>query len=358
MTSSDQLPTSLTAAQAAVPDTSAQKRPTPPSLTQEQVTDIGASAAQALKGVSSNLLAQVKTSQAEEFGKELSELVLAAKGLDPSSLENKGVLGRLFGFASTAKERMMSQYTTVDKHLDSLTAQLDIKAQLHRKRIDDLEALYQQNYEYHEELQLSVTQCQELLGKVTAEYETATAESSATGFDGFEAQVMADYQRLMAHLQKREDDLRRAMLLSKQMAPQIRIMQDDSRALVQKFADVKAVTLPAWRNSFSLYVLQVEQKKSVQLINDIDAATDAALKRSADLLRENTVQITTAKNRSVVTMETLAYVQTQLIGAVTDIQRIEGEAKERRKQEAVDMQRLEQELVQRFAPGDTRLPQQ
>src|SRR5690606_29108009 len=103
--------------------------------------------------------------------------------------------------------------------------------------------------------------------------------------DSFGAQRLADHQRLIDRLTKRVDDLRRAMLLAKQSGPQIRISQDNARALVQKFGDIKVVTLPAWKNVFAQYVLQLEQKKTVELLGMVDNATDEALRRGADLLR-------------------------------------------------------------------------
>lgn len=320
----------------------------PPPITDDQITAIGADAANALKGVSTELLAQVRATDAAEFGKGLNDLVVMAKGLTPDQLKDQGVMGRIKGLFSTAKERMVSQYASVEKQLDTLTLELDAKAQLHKKRISDLDKLYENNMHYHQALEAAVHTCQQYLVQVEQAQKQAEAVARA---DSFDAQVIADYQRLFQRLEKRISDLQRAMLLSKQVAPQIRMMQEDARSLVGSFGDVKTVTLPAWKNTFSLYVLQQEQKQSAELLAKVSDATDAALRQSADLLRQNSNEIAKARNRDVVSVDTLNHINAQLIGAVEDVKRIDAESRTRRKAESVKLLAMEAELVNSFVPG-------
>ena len=319
-----------------------------PRVTDDQISEIGANAANALKGVSSQLLGQVRASDTGDFGKGLSDLVGLAKGLSPDQLKDQGLLGKVRGMFFSAKERLVSQYATVEKQIDSLTLELNKKVGLHKKRVGDLEALYTSNFEYHQELDAGVTTCQQVLIALQADYQK---ENLKVIGDSFGAQVLQDYQRLIARVEKRIDDLGRAKMLSKQVAPQIRLMQEDTRALIGKFGDVQSVTLPAWKNTFSLYILQLEQKKSVELLTKIDDATDAALRQSADLLRENSASIATSRNRSVVSIDTLSHIQAQLTGAIEDVKRIDDEGRARRIAEAPKLQAMEAELIKAFAPG-------
>lgn len=268
-----------------------------------------------------------------------------AKGLSPQTQKDTGLLSRLKNAFVSAKERLVSQYNSVEKQLDALTLELDQKVQLHEQRIQDLEQLYLNNFKYHTALESAQVTCQGWLDNLRQQYEQQKNKPNLSGFD---AQILADYERLLQRLEKRISDLERAKLLSKQVAPQIRIMQDDTRALVSAFGDVKAVTLPAWKNTFSLYILQQEQKESAQLLNQIGDATDQALRQSADLLRQNSNEIAKARNRDVVSVDTLAHINNQLIGAVEDIKRIDQERRTRRQAEAPRLQALENALVQVF----------
>lgn len=320
----------------------------PPSLTEDDITNIGADAAKSLSGVSHQLLSQIRSSDAGDFGKGLSELVGLARGLDPEALKSKGFISRILGAASSAKSQLMAKYATVEKQMDELAVQLDGKAVHHQRRIGEMESLYADNYAYHQQLEAGVAHCEGLLRQVNADYDREKIKPIG---DSFGAQILGDYQRLIARIEKRIDDLKRAMLLSKQTAPQIRIMQDDARALVLKFGDVKALTLPAWKNTFTLYVLQMEQKQSVALLDSIDETTNEALRKSADLLRQNSAAIAESRNRSLVSVDTLMHVQTQLLGAITDVKRIDEEGRARRLAEAPKLLEMEQELIRTFAPG-------
>ncbi|MCC5611429.1 toxic anion resistance protein [Nostoc sp. CHAB 5834] len=317
-------------------------------ISEDDISEIGAGAAGALTNVSTKLLSHVKSTDAGEFGAKLNELVVLAKGLDPKDMKSKGLIGRIFGAVSLTKEKLVAQYSTVENQMDNLTGQLDGSVALFKARVLDLDGLYVSNMQYHQQLEQAVQKCEGLLRQVEAEYEV---EKTKHVENSFQAQTLGDYQRKMDHIAKRIDSLNRAMMLSKQMAPRIREMQDNSRSLVQKFGEIKDVTLPAWKNIFSLYVLQLEQKRGVELANAVDDATDEALKRGADLQRENAVAIATSRNRSVISMEALEHVQAQMLGAITDVQRIDEEGRAQRKADAPKLLAMEQELIKAFAPG-------
>lgn len=320
----------------------------PPRITDNQIAAIGATAGAGMAAMSTRILEHVRTSNTGEFGKELNSLVLLAKGLDPAALQDKGMVSRLFGMASSAKERLLAQFNHVNGQITALASSLSSKALLHTKRIDDLETIYNDNVGYHQALEQSVKQCGSEHELLAADY---AVESKKPVGDSFGAQVLADYQRLLDRLEKRSDDLQRAMLLSKQYAPQVRMMQEDARSLVSKFDTVQVVTLPAWQNNFTLYVLQLEQKQAVDVLNAVDDATDAALRKSADQLRENSSAIATSRNRSVVSTDTLLHVNNQLIGTVEDVQKIDAEGRARRAAEQPKLLEMERQLIAAFAPG-------
>ena len=177
--------------------------------------------------------------------------------------------------------------------------------------------------------------------------EEAKADTNSTSLT---AQHVADYQNRVLRLEKRIDDLGRAQYLAKLTAPQIRIMQENARVLAEKFKDIKVTTIPAWQNTFSMYLVQLEQQKGAQLATAIHDATDDAFKLQADLLRQNTATIATAKQRSIVSLETVQHMQEQLLGAMDDMARINDEGRKSRLEATPKFIALEQELINRFTP--------
>ena len=85
-----------------------------------------------------------------------------------------------------------------------------------------------------------------------------------------------------------------------------------------------------------------------ELLTAIDDATNAALRKNADLLRQNTTEIARANQRALVEMETLEHVQKQLLGAFEDVQKINEEAAAARAQTDAKLGALRDELITRF----------
>lgn len=319
-----------------------------PRINEDMIAQLGAKEGSGIASVSSKLVANVKASDTGDFGKGLSQLVVLAKGLDPESLKDKGFLGKLFGKAKAAKAHMVSQYASVERQMDELVNNLDGKARLHQQRIGDIEQMYVDNMNYHQELEEVQERARALLTQAQADFEVA---KQVAVNDPFGAQRLADHSRLIDRLAKRIDDIERAQMLSKQMAPQLRQMQEQARSLVEKFGDVKAVTLPAWKNNFGQYILALEQQEAVRVLEQVDQVTEAALRQGADLMRTNAAGVAQARQRSVVTIETLEHVQASLMGSIEDVQRIEAEGRARRASEESRLASMEKQLIEAFAPG-------
>ena len=140
------------------------------------------------------------------------------------------------------------------------------------------------------------------------------------------------------------------MLMATQMVPQIRLSQDNARALTDTFTE-SSTSIPAWRNVFSLYLLQLEAKQSAAVANAAYDATDAGFRAQADMLLENTEAVARAKQRSLVSLETAQHVQTQLVTAFEKLEQISKEGRQRRKEELPKLQELEREFIARFSHG-------
>lgn len=320
----------------------------PPRITDLQISNAGADAVSEMAGITKKLLGHTRASDTGEFGKGLNSLVVLAKGLNPEDLKSRGMISRLLGTVSATKERFLAQYSTVEKQLNSLSDELDQKAVAHSSRILDLDQIYLSNFEAHQKMEAGIALCKAYLLEL---HESLANESQKAIGDSFGAQIMVDYQRLIVQAEQRIDELTRSMLLSKQVAPQIRMMQDDIRGLLQKFRMVTSVTIPAWINAFMRYIIQSENKRSVEILDNVDQITNEALRTSADLQRESSVQIAQSRNRSSISMETLSHVQTQLIGTVEAVMRIDTEARARRNAEATQLVAMERQLISVFVPG-------
>lgn len=313
-------------------------------VTEQQIDQLGEKNALVLSNISHKMLTHVRAADADAFGQKLNELVGVAKNLNPSHFANPGIIGRITGFFGSAKEKILAQFQTVDSRMQALIQELDHSTTLHTERIQDMEEMYVANVNAHGALEAAVAEGKRLAQALQAQL---AHETQAT--DAFSAQRVNDVRTRIDRLEKRIDDLRRAMLLAKQAAPEIRLLQENARTLSMKFKDVKAVTIPAWQNAFALYLMQLEQKKGAELVTAVHDATDEAFRMQADLLRQNTESIARAKQRSIVSVETLEHVQQQLLASFDDMNRIAEEGRRSRTEALPKLKALEQQLVNRFA---------
>lgn len=311
------------------------------------IDNLGDQTSVQLSSLSQQLLTTVRASDADVFGEKLNQLVGVAKGMDPKKLSNGGILSKITGLFGTVKEKLLAQYSTCEHQMDALVGELDKAVALHAHRVDDYEGMYTSNYQAHQALEAAVATGTELQHQLEAGLAQLKASPNP---DSFAAQRMQDLDNKIQRLEKRIDDLSRGMLLAKQTAPEIRLLQDNARTLVTKFKDIKTVTIPAWKTAFTLYLGSLEQKKGAALANAVSDATDAAFTAQADLLRQNTVEIAKAKQRSVVSIDVIQHVQDQLLGSFDDMQKISDEGRKARKDAEPKLKAMEQQLIARFVP--------
>jgi len=310
------------------------------------IETLGGNTGTGIAKVSAKLLGTVRASDADVFGAQLNELIATSKGLDPAKLRSGGLLSRVTNLFGSVKEKMLSQYQVVESRMDTLVSEMTRHANVHKGRIHDFDEMYKGLEIYYQGLDTDVKKGESWI----LQLQQAVAQQPAAA-NAFEAQQATELKRRLERLEKRVDDLRRAMLMATQMVPQIRLSQDNARALTDTFTDIVNVSIPAWRNVFSLYLLQLEAKQSAAVANAAYDATDAAFRAQADMLLENTETVARVKQRSLVSLETAQHVQTQLITAFDKLEQISKEGQQRRKDELPKLQELERELIAKFSPS-------
>ena len=313
------------------------------------IESLGGSTGTGVAKISAKLLGTVRASDADVFGAQLNELIATSKGLDPAKLRSGGLMSRVTNMFGSVKEKMLSQYQAVESRMDTLVSEMTRHANVHRGRIQDFDEMYKGLESYYQGLDADVKK-----GEAWAEKLRLAVAQQGTAANAFEAQQATELKRRLERLEKRIDDLRRAMLMATQMVPQIRLSQDNARALTDTFTDIVNVSIPAWRNVFSLYLLQLEAKQSAAVANAAYDATDAAFRAQADMLLENTETVARAKQRSLVSLETAQHVQAQLVTAFDKLEQISNEGQQRRREELPKLQQLERELIERFSPAAAR----
>lgn len=310
------------------------------------VIDFGKKAGEQIANYSNGMLEQVRSGQVEGLGDKLSQIVVLAKGINLSDLEKSKskipILGGLIDKLTLKKEALLGRFDSLAQQIDKIVVELDQHQLKLSHRINELEKVFELNVQEYHSLGIYIAAGE--VKHLELQDEISRAEMAGIN-DPVAAQAHQDLVQVGQRLEKRIHDLRTMQTIAVQTAPMIRMVQANNQSLLEKFQNIKALTIPAWKKQYTLAVALLEQKKSVELATKIDDQTNDLLKRNAELLHQNSVSTARANQRGVVDLATLESVQQTLITTFEEVNRIQEEGKKHRAEAAVKMQTLQSDLV-------------
>ncbi|QNM98175.1 toxic anion resistance protein [Chitinimonas koreensis] len=317
----------------------------------QAVVGFGKAAGEKVAQYSDDMLAQVRSGNMEGVGDKLTEIVVLAKGVNLSDLRESGskipLIGGLIDNFKLKKEKLLGRFETLAKQIDKIVVEIDGQQQKLVRRTQDLEKVYALNVQEYYGLSNHVIAGEVKLEEMRAELDAMRARPDAA--DPMQAQAIADFADLIQRFDKRVHDLRVMQTVAVQTAPMIRLVQSNNQMLVEKFHNIKALTIPAWKKQFTLAIALIEQKKSVELATKIDDTTNEFLRNNAEMLRQNSLSTARANQRAIVDIETLESVQSTLISTFEEVARIQADGEQKRADAAVRLGQMKQELTTRLA---------
>ncbi len=305
----------------------------------DDISKIGSGSQTQLANITKEITAAAKTSDMDEIGNLLNNTIMAAKGYDPDNLFKGG----LFGFFKAKAEKVRQRFDSVDDSVQKIVGEVNTKINHFRKRIDDLGKLEVANVQFHDSFTPEIQKLNS-----TADWMEQNVPQPDQN-DPMSANKVQEWLTIISLARKRADDLRRAQILAQQQQAQIQQMKTNSFALAQKFDDIRVTTIPALQNTFTLYVIQMEQKKGAEFADMIDATTNDAIQKNAALLGANTTAIHTSLTRSNISIESLKANYDSITNSLNEVSRINAEMKERLALEAPQLEQLSQDLSLRLS---------
>lgn len=302
----------------------------------------GAPAQKKIAEFSNNVLSQVRTKDSGQVGELLQGLVAQVKGYDPEHGSSSGsflkkipIVGSLVEKAEDVKEG----YTKLSVQVDRIQGGLEQAKLKMMKDIALFDNLYEQNLAYFKNLQLYIQAGEEKLKEmqeVTLPKLRAQAEASG---DPMAVQVVSDFEGSVQRFEKKVHDLKISKTIAIQTAPQIRLIQNNDKALVDRVQTAIYNTIPLWKNQMVIALGLKAQQDTLRLQQAVTNTTNELLKRNAEMLKENTIEVAKENERSIVDIETVREVNEKLISTIEDTLRIQQEGRQKRAA-------AEQELVQ------------
>ena len=311
-----------------------------------QVLQYGAAAQKSVASFSESALANVRNKDMGEIGEDLSRLVVELKGFGAAE-EKKGLAG-LFKKTGNRIEAMKAQYSKVESNVDKIAQNLENHQITLLKDVAMFDQMYELNLKYYKELTMYILAGKKRLADVrSGELEELRKKAEASGL-AEDAQAYNDLVSMCDRFEKRLHDLELTRMVSIQMGPQTRLLQNNDTLMIEKIQSSLVNTIPLWKSQMVLALGMEHSRQATAAQNAVTEMTNELLKKNADTLKMGTIATAKEAERSVVDIETLQHTNQQLISTLDEVARIQKEGAAKRKEAEAELGRIEGELKQKL----------
>ena len=306
------------------------------------VLQYGSEAQKKISDFSDTALDNVKTKDLGEVGTLLSNLVVELKGFDEKE-NDKGFLG-IFKKAGNKVESLKAKYDKTEVNVNKIANVLeDHQIQL-LKDIALLDQLYDRNQTNCKELTMYIIAGKKKLEKVRNEDLPALQAKAKESGLAEDAQAANDLQNACDRFEKKLYDLELTRQVSIQMAPQIRLVQNNDTLMTEKIQSTLVNTIPLWKNQMVLALGVSHSKEAMQAEREVNNMTNELLKKNAETLHQATVETAKESERGIVDLETLQHTNQELIATLDEVLQIQKEGHAKRAEAEKELARIESEL--------------
>lgn len=305
------------------------------------IVQYGAGAQKKMADFSESALKSVRTQELGEVGALLTEVVGELKNFDAE--DEKGIFG-FFKRGVNKVQALRVKYDKAEKNVERVVKALKDNQMRLMKDNATLDKMYDMNIVYFKELTMYILAGKKKLAEVqNAELPALVAKAEETGRPE-DAQAARDLEERIVRFERKLSDLELTRVIAMQTAPQIRMVQNNEIAMIEKIQTTLVNTIPLWKNQMVLSLGIANAADAVKAQNAVNKTTNELLRKNADMLQSSTTQIAEETERGIVDIETLQHTNETLIQTFDDVLRIQQEGRQKRAAAEVEIRRLEDEL--------------
>ena len=310
------------------------------------VLQYGAACQKKIAAFSDSALEGVRTKDLGTTGEMITDLVGELRGFSAVE-ERKGFLG-LFKKTGDRVTQLKAKYDDAQVNIDRIVGELEGHQNRLLTDIVMLDKLYEANLSYFKELSMYI-----MAGRAKLEQERSTtlvqmqkkAEMSGQTYD---AQAANDFAVMCERFEKKLHDLELTRTICIQMAPQIRLLQNNNAMMTEKIQSTVSNTIPLWKNQMVLALGLAHSEQAMQAQRAVSDLTNELLRKNAEALKQGTVAIAQENERAIVDIDTVRYTNEQLIGTLDEVLRVQAEGRQKRLDAEAELLRIENELKQKL----------
>ena len=308
----------------------------------QAILSYGVGSQKKIADFSENALERVRTKDLGEIGNMLAGVVGEIR-----SLENEGDEKGLFGFFKKTGNRlanMKARYDKVETNVNNIAKALEDHQVTLMKDVLMLDKMYELNMNYYKELSMYILAGKKRLDRANnVELPELIKKANESGLPE-DIQKAKDFSQMINRFEKKIYDLELTKTVSLQMAPQIRLIQNNDSMMSDKIQSTIMNTIPLWKNQMVIAIglkHSLDAAKAQKAVSDM---TNELLKRNADALKTATIETAKESERGIIDIETLKNTNKILISTFDEVIKIQDEGRQKRKEAEEELRNIENEM--------------
>ena len=309
------------------------------------IIDFGTAAQKNIADFSDSILCNVRAKDSGYVGELLGELLTNVKSFEPKSsdggfLKKLPLVSSLVGKAET----MMQGYEKVSVQVEKVKTSLQKARMLMMKDVTMLDGLFAKNLEYFKLLELYIRAGEEKMQEMREVTLPKLRAQAAASSDPMAAQVVSDFESSVERFEKKVHDLKISKTISIQTAPQIRLIQNNDKVLIDRVQSAIYNSIPLWKNQMVIALGLTNQRKVLAMQQSVNDMTNDLLKKNAEMLKMGTIETAKENERSIVDIETVRKVNDDLVTTIEETLKIQQDGRARRRAAEAELVELEGRL--------------
>ncbi len=315
-------------------------------ITSSQVVlQYGAGAQKKIADFSETVLGKVRTKDLGEIGEDLAMVVTELKSIDEE--EEKTLFG-LFRKNVNQLASRRNRYAKAETNVNRICKVLEGHQ---RQLLTDaamLDQMYELNMNYYKELSMYILAGKQKLREVQMKELPALlkrAEESGLPEDTQKARDMAE---LCNRFEKKIHDLELTRTVAMQMAPQIRLIQNNDTVMSEKIQSTLVNTIPLWKSQMVLAIGVEHSSQAARAQREVTDMTNELLRKNAETLKIATLATARESERGIVDIETLKKTNETLISTLDEVMQIQEDGRRKRREAETELVQIENAMRQKL----------
>jgi len=311
------------------------------------VLNYGVAAQKSVAGFSESALKSVRTKDLGEVGEALSSLVIELKNFGQEEEDKGGIFG-FFKKASNKMETMRIQSARAEANVDKIARALEAHQVTLMKDAATMDKLYELNLTYFKELTMYLLAGRQRLAEVREGELAALAAKAQASASTEDAEAVQKLSAACNRFEKKLSDLDLSRTVAMQMAPQIRLVQNNEMLMIEKIQTTLVNTIPLWKSQMLLALGLANNEAALKAQSAVTDMTNELLRKNAEKLKQSTVEVARESERGIVDIETLKATNENLIQTFDEVMKIQTEGAQKRQEAEKELGRIEGELKQKL----------